>query len=246
MDDKGLTDLLTAQEFGNFKDSMFTQHIQSEINSKRGQTAKSCISRLSNQYRVFFSDRTALYATIRNDKVVGVMPMELDHKVMCIVSADNVAGEEVIYFGSDNGAVYQLDSGTSFDGAVIPDSLYIHNYYTKSHRYNKKFNTATVQASADGYAELSFGFELDFNPSKKTWPTPETRVIDLGANSWDGGGAWDGGVSFDGDIRKEPMVFKLNGSSESIAFYFSVNSEEYDQVEVGGIFTQYIIRKELR
>lgn len=119
-DDRGITALSAVQDFGDFKDSTISALFRELAQQQKDKVLSSTRSRERSQYRVFFTDKTALYLTFNRGKLIGAMPQRLLHTVECITSEENGAGDEEIYFGSDDGYVYQLDVGTSFDGEAVP------------------------------------------------------------------------------------------------------------------------------
>ncbi len=76
-----------------------------------------------NQYRIFFSDRRAVTLTMNDGKVIGFTRQYYDKLPVCICATENSTGEEEIFFGSTDGFVYQMDSGTSFNGNAIEAAL---------------------------------------------------------------------------------------------------------------------------
>lgn len=244
-DDRGITTLRTAFEHGNFNHATISSHIQSVINDKRSLSAVSCISREKDQYRLFFSDNTALYVTMRGGKSLGIMQQSLAHVVISVFSLENMAGQEEIVFGSDDGFVYQMEKGTSFDGANILSLVNIHNYYLGSLRTIKRFFTSTMQAQGTGYSEIDFSYEYNFSDVERPYPSTESIILDSTAQTWDFG-EWDDG-SWDGEeARIAPVVTKMTGSAESVSFVIQVDSDYLSPVTISGILMQYNLRRQLR
>ncbi len=127
LDDRGMIAFRDIEAYGNFEDATFSQQIQPELMTLLDNVVASTVSRCKNQYRIFFDrgdfpDEGAFgyYVTMDNRRVSAIMPVTFADTMTCIVSEENNAGVEEIYFGSENGFVYQLDKGTSFDGASVP------------------------------------------------------------------------------------------------------------------------------
>jgi len=244
LDDRGVTTLGTVEAHGNFQHATITSDLQQAINEKRGLAIASSIVRERNQYRIYFSDNTALYVTMIDGKSIGVMPQALNHRVNCMFSLENTTGAEEIFFGSDSGLVYQMEKGTSFDGDAILAFAFMHNHYLKSLRTKKKFLTATIQAKGDGYSETSFSYELDFSSAEIPFPDDVAIPFNFKAPTWDFG-IWDE-EAWDGDVRTPPQTHKLTGSSESIAYVIRSESDYFSPLTISGIYTQYIQRRQLR
>jgi hypothetical protein len=139
LDDQGITNLQTAQAFGNFSHAALSKRIRPWLNTQRTKTTASCVSRDKSQYRLFFSDQYALYLTFDGRKVIGMMPMLLGNAVRCVWSSEESDGSETIFFGSTNGMVYQMEKGTSFDGDAIEHYLHLAFNFSKSPRVNKRY-----------------------------------------------------------------------------------------------------------
>jgi hypothetical protein len=64
LDDRGIMSLGTSLNFGNFVPAALTMNIPKFIEQHRGLSVGSTVNRDKGQYRVFFSDGSALYLTI--------------------------------------------------------------------------------------------------------------------------------------------------------------------------------------
>jgi hypothetical protein len=139
MDDRGLTSLQASQAYGNFQSATLSKLIHTWLRDKRTLAQASCVARDKNQYRLFFSDTSALYVTMDNGQVIGMMPMLLADEVTCIWSAEFNDGSEGIFFGSSDGQVYQMERGTSFDGDAIEAYIYLAFNHSKTPRQRKRY-----------------------------------------------------------------------------------------------------------
>lgn len=247
LDDRGITFLRTAQEFGNFQHSVESSRIQTLMNGKRGLAISSCIVRNKNQYRVFFSDNTAFFVTIKGQRVDAIMPCTYSHQVLNVVSQEVSSGAEEIYFGSTDGFIYQMEKGTSFDGAAI--SAYGRLHYTNDGiRTLKSFeHSATIEAQGTGYAEIDFGYELGYGDENVLQPVDQNREIEFSSNArWDDGGAeWDT-LFWDGRTLKPTTALDVRGTAENIGFLVRKNSDYFSPVRLTGIHYRYQARRPMR
>lgn len=169
-DDRGLVDMRATPKFDNFQDATFSRMVTSAIVAKIHSVSASCIVRAKNQYRIFFTDGTGYYVTFKDGKVSGILPVDLGKVVRCISSEEDSSGKEVIYFGSDDGYVYQLDKGTSFNGSAISAYIEPHYNHIGSPETLKKFVRAVVDLdveSSDAAGDLSFTVTPKFAYGKK-------------------------------------------------------------------------------
>lgn len=243
LDDRGLTTLQTVLDYGNFQQATVSRHIQTFINQKRSLVSASCITRDKNQYRLFFSDKTALYVTTEGTTIVGLMPVLLVDDVTCIFSLEKTDGTELMVFGSSNGKVYQLDKGTSFDGNNIEAFFKTFFNFSKSIRLLKKYLGVTMEATGGGYAEFNFTTELGYNAADISQPSSQNETLNFSSVFWDSF-TWDNFI-WDG-ISLTPTNSKLEGSSENISIVVRKNSDYFSPVNLTGAMIRYTNRRQLR
>lgn len=243
LDDRGITDLQTSQEYGNFTHNAISDDIRTSINSLRKTATASCISRDLNQYRLFFSSGYAIYVTVANRRVVGMMKILTPDVVRCIWSGEEDDGGEGIYFGSDEGVVYQMNKGTSFDGDAIEFYLYLPYNFQKSPRIEKHYRAASLEIQGSSYAEFNFGYTLGYGSSDIPQPTTESITTNFAAVYWDSF-TWDA-FYWDG-ITLSPNTVTLDGDAENISMSIAGNSDIFDPFTVTAALIHYTARRRLR
>lgn len=243
LDDRGLGTLEAAQQFGNFSSATLSKRIQTWLLSKRKIATASVIVRDKNQYRVFFSDGTALYVTLDNGKVVGMLRQLLSNAVRCACSCEKNDGTEAVFFGSSNGYVYQMEKGTSFDGENIEYFLTTVFNHTGSPRVEKSWRKATFELAGDGYFEFSFTYYLGYAAADVEQPANTTVAASLSAALWDSVN-WDQ-FYWDG-LSLSPSEVDLDGDAENISLRIYGNNDYTFPVRISGALLQYIARKPLR
>lgn len=243
LDDRGVSNLRTAQEFGNFNSSTLSTHIQRWLNARKGLASASCLVREKNQYRIFFSNDSALYVTLDGPKIRGMMPIQFNHTVTCCQSVELADGTEEILFGSDDGYVYQLDRGTSFDGASIEAYITLHFHASKMMRVIKKYLSAVLEARGPGYAEFSVRHEISYADVNKPQAGAASGAVSFSGAVWDTG-AWDTGY-WDG-VTLGPSRYKLHGSGENISLSISKSSDKYTPVTFSGVLLRFTTRRVMR
>jgi len=186
-DVRGLTSLATTANYGNFASATLSQRVQTWLKAKRNIAKSSCVSRDKSQYRLFFTDKYALYVTFNAGKIRGMMPIRLDHSVDCIWSGEKIDGTEEIYFGSSDGFVYQMEKGTSFDGSDISGYLHLAWNSQKNVRQNKRYKRVMFEISGDGYAEFNFRYELGYKKPEISQAVNRLSVMDFAPLFWDSG-----------------------------------------------------------
>jgi len=119
LDSSGLTALSSVDAFGDFESSPITAPIKPLISAKMNTFETSISVRDKEQLRYFYSDKTGINMTFDGNTPIGFTQLEYLHAVKCTCEAIDADGKDELFFGSDDGFVYQLDKGTSFDGAAV-------------------------------------------------------------------------------------------------------------------------------
>lgn len=242
LDDKGITTLDAAQEFGNFVHNSVSERIRPFINSQRLTVTASCVVGNKSQYRLFFSDGYAAYVTFSGPKIIGIMPVLFPDPVSWAYSSEESDGTETIFFGSTDGMVYQMEKGTSFDGDAIEHLLYLAWDFLKSPRTTKRFYDAMVEVAGVGYNLLYFNYELGYHDMNID---QQSRAEEFALGSWDDpSSTWDVGT-WDGSTVS-PAVFDMSGEAENISLYFGGSSDYEESFKLSGAVIHYSMRRQMR
>lgn len=232
----GIVDFSTSQEYGNFQDSVVSDKIKDFLSTHVGQVTASCVVRAKNQYWLFFADKKAICSTIVNGRVTAMMPMEFPHKVVCASSCETSTGEERVMVGSDNGFVYEMFKGTSFDGAELEWYFELAEDHFGSALVEKRFRVGTLEVKGSGYAEFYFSSTLAYNDANKLQPTPQGVVVDLQAPLWDVF-TWDL-FSWDG-TDLVPLRFPMRGIATNVSIILRGISNYFSPLQFSGCIVQY-------
>jgi hypothetical protein len=242
-DDRGITNLETSQAFGNFSSATLSRRIQNWLRDKRTKITDSCVSRNKNQYRLYFSDGYAIYATFDNKKLLGMMPILFPNPVKCVDSSEMLDGSEAIYFGSTDGYIYEMDKGTSFDGAPIEAFIDLAFDHSKSPRTLKQYRKATFEISGNGYAEFGFSYEIGYNSAEIDQSASVTSVTSFTAGQWDSG-TWDAFV-WDG-VTLSPTECDMTGTAENMSIKLRSYSDYFLPAKFSGALISFTPRRNKR
>ena len=238
IDDRGVISLRATNAFGNFSSATLSGLVDPWLQPRKILITDSCIVRDKSQYRVFFSDETALYVTFDNNKVMGMMTQLLNDKVECVHSVEATDGVEEIFFGSDDGYCYQMERGTSFDGDAIESFGLLQYYNCGAPRTNKRYKSASVETSGTGYTEFSLGYEVGYGSADYAQPESysDAFAINFQEARWDQF-TWDD-FYWDAEYAK-PLNLKLSGCAENIGFILYKNSDECEPIKLSGVMVRY-------
>lgn len=243
LDDRGIMSLGTSLNFGNFLPASLTMNIRPFIEQRLTLACASLVNRIKGQYRVFFNDGTAVFLTVLNGKVLGSMPVQLANPALCTVEGEATNGTAIAFFGSNNGYVYQMDVGSSFDGTPIAANLNLVYNSTKSPRVLKRYRKASVELTGDSYAEIAFGYDLAYRSTALEQAADLTYQNDLRSAYWDSM-TWDNFVWDGSDIS--PSEVEVQGTAENMAIRISSVSALFQPFTVNSIVVHYTPRRGLR
>lgn len=243
LDDRGITDIRTSQEYGNFAHAVMSDRVRRFINQFRSLAITSCASRDQSQYRLFFSNRYALYLTLIGNRVIGILPQLFTDVARCVCSLETNDGTEVMLFGTDSGFVMQMDKGTSFDGGAIDAYIVLSYTFSKSPRAQKRYRDALIEVTGEFYTEFYFGYTLGYESTEIQQPADQSVVMSFLPSYWDTM-VWD---SFYWDGRALiPSVADLRGEAENISMSFRQNDDYFDSFTITGVVLHYTPRRQLR
>lgn len=242
-DDRGIINLQTTLNYGNFDTSALTLNIRPFVQQRRNLLTASGVNREKGQYRVFFSDGYGLYMTFINGQMMGTMPVQFPNPVTCMCEGEKPDGSETAFFGSTNGYVYRLDAGTSFDGAEISASMVLMFNSTGSPRILKRYRRASLEITGTSYAEFAFSYDLGYGSTEYEQGQSRSYDSDLIASFWDSA-IWDAFV-WDGRTLA-PSEVEVEGTAENIAVRVASISSIYEAFTVNSVILHYSMRRGLR
>jgi hypothetical protein len=242
---RGVTSLTTTLQYGNFDPAYLTMPNKPFIDAHRGSTTCAFSVRTKSQYRVFFSDGYALWSTFLNKQYAGCLPIYYPNPVSCAWDGvDTVSGAQRLFFGSTNGMVYEMDIGTSFDGAVIGAYLQFVFDSIKSHRVLKRYRKLSLEVNGESYAPISLAYQLGYSAATIGQPASANYGVPfLGSLPWDSF-VWDSFI-WDG-VSLAPVEMELRGTAENFALYLSSSSDSALPFTINTATAHYTIRRGLR
>lgn len=189
-DDAGVRRMTATEAFGNWRMGTMTDAVFPIFQAKRREGVNACASirvRAKDQYRLFFDDGSGLtiYMGRKNPEII---PFRYPFKVVCAAAGmcDCAVGNEQLYVGGDTGFVYQLDIGTSFDGASISAFLRMPFNSIGRPTQTKRFHKATLEI--DGASDAQLAIVSDFSYGDPNLVAGQEAQFDVLSG---GGGFWD-------------------------------------------------------
>lgn len=177
LDDRGLSNIQAVQEFGDYGANSISQKFKSTLLSNKHNITTTVTSRDLNQYRMFFNDRTSIFVSFEGKELQGATFIEYPISVDIATQGEDEDKRDLIAFSTDDeqGFVYRMDSGKTFDGTAIGCRLTTTFYHYGSPRQWKAFKRATFEVSAENtqefYMKVDFNYNELGNP-RTIWHTP--------------------------------------------------------------------------
>lgn len=240
---RGVQRLLTTLNYGDFQFGSLTQLIQPLMDALRGKQVASTSLQAKNQYRLYFDDSRVICIGLTGEKPTGITVLNYDRVVRAITTAELSTGEEVTYFGCDDGFVYRDHTGTSFDGEAIEAWFRTVFNDVKSPMLDKRFRAVQFQVKTEGYARVNISYDFGYaRPESLPSATqPDTDLLGAGGY-WDQF-TWD---EFTWDAPVVQMAFiSLDGTDTNISYLvYSNRAQDKPHTFEAGIQTYTPQRQE--
>ena len=231
IDDRGLTRLNRVQEFGNFASATMSQKVEPLIAKYARKVTASFALKEKNQYRVCFDDGVGLICTFFGTEVSGFSTFDLKKVVRCSFSGEDENGREVVFFGSDDGYVYQMQRGFSFDGEPIQHIVRPAFANFGQPELKKRWRKVVAEIDTVATAKIMCTPEFDYSDPFLPYHRPDETIPDAvaqeiqyeilakgGGSYWDQGSwddtRWSAANTFTSDIY-------IDGVSRNISVVFS-------------------------
>lgn len=164
MDEGGIRNANSTQTYGKFNLGTYTQLIQKVLQAKRDAAViptESATIKSKDQYLLFFSDGSGISLYVGR-KTPEAMLFQYPFTVTCAHVA-TVGNEERVFVGGSDGFVYELNVGTSFDGAPIEAFVQFGFMNQQNPRMLKRYHRAGYQMEADPGAQIAISCQFDYN-----------------------------------------------------------------------------------
>ncbi len=242
-DDRGINQITRTQAYGNFNHATVSRLAQTAVDNLRSKIAASAVYRSRNQYRIYGNDGTGLIVGLEGNKVIGITTLDYPVNVTCACSGEDSTGKDVVFFGADNGFVYQADKGSSFDGEAIEAILRPVFNHIGSPRQRKRFRKAVLEMDATAYASIRVQPEFTYGDEDTASHILQTATVQ------GGGGYYDEddyeAIYYDARVVSAPE-FQISGTGMNISNTFYSNTDLDQGHQLQGLLFHYTPRRQAR
>ena len=214
-DDEGVTSLESTNAFGDFSTAVISNKVKKSYLEKKNLITATLVDRSSNQYRIYFSDGSSFYFTFEQKAVKGVTKNIYPIPVMSVTKGEDSTGTVRKFFASTTGNVYEMDSGTSFDGAIISTLLVTAYYAYRSPRTWKHFQRLVLEMSAERGIPIAYRTVFDY--SEPQYPKSLLgEFITKGVSGIWGEDAWGAFSWGSNDVQRLVLYLRGHGANMGI------------------------------
>lgn len=161
---EGLTSLGATDQFGDFAHAYISRDVQPLVDALAVSATDSIEVRSKSQYRLFApltTETDVLVACFGGKNNSGFTRFKLPI-VTTATERVEVANTERLFMGDDAGFVFEIDKGTSFDGAEIEAVLAFPYNHFNMPRYRKRYRKLIMEMSSPGTSSIQFSLDFDY------------------------------------------------------------------------------------
>jgi hypothetical protein len=152
-------------------------------------------------------------------------------------------GEQIVLAGGDDGFVYELGRGRSFDGTAIEYRMRLAANFMGNPRLRKRMRRLRVDIQAPGYHTVSFGFVAGRNdPDIDAGAAGQTEAVSGGAGGFDDPTVGFDSIGFDGDVYTS-LGFAFDVTATDISPIFTNSSDNQLPITFTGQSLAYTPRR---
>ena len=249
LDDRGFMSIAAVQAFGDFITATYSQVIEPIIKLKKTLAISSVIVKGKSQLRTFFSDGSGIIATFDDNKLAGFTTFAYLNSAgtaipaRCTSNGEASDGTEIMFFGSDDGFVYQIDKGTSFNGSPVAATFALVYNNLGSPAYNKQFKKVVIDADGATGTVLEYNAVYDYSSGKSPTGITLTETLAAAGSLWNQAN-WNQFSWASDDVTL--IEGNLEGVGRNVALQVSSTSTYIEPHTLLGITYHYIKRKLVR
>lgn len=226
----GLRLLGATDRVGDFNLGLVTKFIQAEITDliKASSSFASVVIKQKSQYRILgYSDsitstsaKGILGTQMSGDNTSDIAWAELSGIKAFVADTDYTNQTETVVFANNDGYVYQMESGNSFDGANIFASFATPFVHINDPRIRKTFYKLFLYTDPQGSVTTSVNLKLDFDTQGSIQPPTINLSNSTGTVGFYGTSTAIYGTTVYGSKLKKLFQTQVIGSGFSVSLQF--------------------------
>lgn len=233
---EGLRLLGASDRIGDFNLGVVSKPIQPEMTSliSANSTFASCVIKQKSQYRIFgYNDsitasnaKGILGTQMTGEATGGISWAELTGFKCYVADSDYQDQTETIVFANNDGYVYEMEQGNSFNGSNIVASFATPYVPINDFRVRKTFYKLYLYTDPQGSVTTSVNLKLDFDDQGSVQPPTITLSNSAGSVGFYGSSGAVYGTTVYGDKLKKQFQTQVVGSGFSVSLQFVSDSQD--------------------
>ena len=233
---EGLRLLSATDRVGDFNLGVVSKPIQTEMTAliSSSTTFASCVIKQKSQYRIFGYNSSISVANSKG--VLGTQIVGNDTSNMAwaetvgirayVADSEYKDQTETIVFAHDDGYVYHMESGNSFDGSNIPASFATPFVPLQDPRIRKTFYKMVLYTDPQGGVSFSVNLKLDFDTLGSIQPDTIVLSNSTGTVGFYGTSTAKYGTTVYGSKLMKQFETQVIGSGFSVSLQFVSDSQD--------------------
>lgn len=242
IDDRGLRSLDATQAYGDFKAGALSGRFERYFRRKRDSGVAvlgSYVSRRKSQYRVVWDDGSGLSVYMGN-KVPEALVTSLAGITPFCFGSGELADGEGLFVGAEDGFVYRLDKGNTFDGTAFDYYLVLAYNHFGNPTQEDRFHKIVLEMIAPVYTLIGVTALFDYSEGDKPSANADELTI------YGGGGLWNL-VNYNEFIWSSASSgraeFPIDGLGRNASFIFTGTSAAGQDPHILQAYTVYRSRR---
>ena len=233
---EGLRLLGATDRIGDFSLGVVSKPIQPEMTSliSANSTFASCVIKQKSQYRIFGYNtnisapnaKGILGTQVTGEATGGIAWAELVGFKCFVADSDYQNQTETIVFANNDGYVYEMEQGSSFNGSNIIASFATPYVPINDFRMRKTFYKLYLYTDPQGSVTTSVNLKLDFDDQGSIQPPTIVFSNNTGSVGFYGSSGAKYGTTVYGDKLKKQFQTQVVGSGFSVSLQFVSDSQD--------------------
>lgn len=233
---EGLRLLGATQRIGDFSLGVVSKPIQTEMTSliNANSSFASCVIKQKSQYRLFgyntnitaANSKGVLGTQITGEATGGIAWAEIVGFKCYVADGDYQNQTETLVFANNDGFVYEMEQGNSFNGTNIIASFATPYVPINDFRVRKTFYKLYLYTDPQGSVTTSVNLKLDFDDQGSIQPSTIVLSNSAGSVGFYGTSTAKYGTTVYGDKLKKQFQTQVVGSGFSVSLQFVSDSQD--------------------
>ena len=210
LDTNGVQAINATLNFGDFEGTSLSRKVNPLLRAITVAPIGVVVNRIKSQIRLFYADGSGLFATYSGDRIIGWSKVSFPATFAYVWNGEDADGKEVTLAGGNDGYVYQLDSGNSFDGEMIPALIRLAFYHYNSPERKKRWHKLAAEMASRDIVPMQYATEYDYSNDDQYLSF--TPPFDSASGGFYDRGYVYGEFNYDGGV-----LTKLNGDIDGVS-----------------------------